>query len=144
MTAAAAALRILGQGGYKNIRFDHAEEDRDEYRSWEKGDYSVIGMDFSDVVDTKTTQMAGERSKTPPDQSQNLEHLARIFSIGVAVFIVGIVFLITTAISPNRYLQLIAWLIMLIGAAMAALSLLRAQDLSRRGAGDSATPSMVR
>jgi hypothetical protein len=123
MSGTTAALRIVAR---KPITFEQREDDGDQSQSWSKGDYSIIRQDFTYLIENKTTEL--------PVQELHIDtsYLARIFSVGSAVFLVGAVLLVISFAASYHYLRYIAMPLMFIGAAIAALSLLRAQELSRK------------
>jgi hypothetical protein len=105
---------------------DEAARLEDDALSWRKGNYDTIRPYFVNIVEEKATRRRGA------DQVPYPEYLARVFWTGCGIFILGVILLIVCSFTHHDRIKVIAWLVMAIGAATAALSLLRAQDLDPR------------
>jgi hypothetical protein len=133
MSGATAAYRIVGREFVTLMGDDDLVEDiatnRDR-NSWKpkvnKGAYEVIRPDLSTPMETKGVRRS--TSSAPPYPA----YLAKVFVVGVAIFLIGCTLFVASVALKKNSLELGSWILLAIGASIAALSLVRAQDLSRR------------
>jgi hypothetical protein len=131
MSGATAAQRIVRREAVVFESDDDADiASRNDRDSWSpkviSGRYDTIKPVFVRPMEAKYTRRPSLEGPVYPRQ------LATIFFIGVMIFIIGIVFVAIGFTLSSRNMKYIAWLVAMAGAALAALSLLRAQDLDRR------------
>jgi hypothetical protein len=135
MSASTTVLRIVSR---ELVDFAGDEDDIDDVAphrtrssSWSPkttgGGYETIKPDMSSPMEAKSTRhIAVEVPSAYPS------YLARVFLAGGAIFIVGVILLSSGLLLSLSYVKYVSWIVLTIGSAAMALSLLRAQDLDPR------------
>jgi hypothetical protein len=99
---------------------------------------SEFEVEYLSGVSVKVGGKLGSGQKSAPtakldDVPPYPHYLAKIFFGGVAIFLVGVVLILAASLVPLlNQAKYVAWIILTIGSATMALTLLRAQDLDPR------------